>query len=50
MVCESRLSYGAEMWTLEDGWKETDVIQGRFYKEVLCQSIQGSRSDGTTLR
>jgi hypothetical protein len=29
MVCESMLMYGAEIWGLDDGWKETDIIHGR---------------------
>jgi hypothetical protein len=35
VVCESRLIYGAEIWGLEDGWKEIYVIQGRLCKKVL---------------
>ncbi|KDR17814.1 hypothetical protein L798_08243 [Zootermopsis nevadensis] len=35
MVCESRMMYGAEIWGLEEGWKEVDVIHGRFCKKVL---------------
>jgi hypothetical protein len=27
--------YGVEIWGLEEGWKRTDVIQGRVFKKVL---------------
>jgi hypothetical protein len=36
MVCESRLMYGAEIWGLDEGWKETDIIHRR-----LCEKILG---------
>jgi hypothetical protein len=29
MVCESKLMYGAEIWGLDEGWKEIDIIHGR---------------------
>jgi hypothetical protein len=32
---ESRPLYGAEIWGLEKGWKETDIIHGRFCKKIL---------------
>jgi hypothetical protein len=35
MVCESRLMYGAEIWGLDEGWKEIDVIHGRLCKKML---------------
>jgi hypothetical protein len=27
MVCKSRLMYGAEIWGLDEGWKEIGIIQ-----------------------
>jgi hypothetical protein len=35
MVCESRLMYGAEIWGLDEGWKEIDIIHGRLCKKLL---------------
>jgi hypothetical protein len=35
MVCESRLMNGAEIWGLDEGWKETDIIHGRLCKKIL---------------
>jgi hypothetical protein len=35
IVCESRLMYGAEIWGLDEGWKETDIIHGRLCKKIL---------------
>jgi hypothetical protein len=35
MVCESRLMYGAEIWVLDEGWKEVDIIHGRLCKKLL---------------
>jgi hypothetical protein len=29
MVCLSRLMYGAEIWGLDEGWKEIVIIHGR---------------------
>jgi hypothetical protein len=37
MVCESRLMYGAEIWGLDEGWKEIDIIHGK-----LCNKILGN--------
>jgi hypothetical protein len=34
-VSESRLMYGAEIWELDEGWKETDIIHGRLCKKIL---------------
>jgi hypothetical protein len=28
MVCESKLMYGAEIWGLDEGWKEIDKFTG----------------------
>jgi hypothetical protein len=35
MACESRLMYGAKIWGLDEGWKETDIINGRLCKKIL---------------
>jgi hypothetical protein len=35
MGCESRLTYGAKIWGLDKGWKETDIIYGRLCKKIL---------------
>jgi hypothetical protein len=35
MVCESRLMNGAEIWGLDEGWKEIDIIHGRLCKKIL---------------
>jgi hypothetical protein len=35
MVCESRFMYRAEIWGLDEGWKETDIIHGRLCKKIL---------------
>jgi hypothetical protein len=35
MVCESRLMCGAEIWGLDEGWKETAIIHGRLCKKIL---------------
>jgi hypothetical protein len=34
-ICESRSMYGVEIWGLEEGWKRSDAVQGRFCKKVL---------------
>jgi hypothetical protein len=34
-VCESRLMYGAEIWGLDEGWKEIDIIYSRLCKKIL---------------
>jgi hypothetical protein len=34
-VCGSRLMYGAEIWGLDEGWKEIDIIHGRLCKKLL---------------
>jgi hypothetical protein len=34
-VCESRMMYGAEIWGLDEGWKEADIIHGRLCKKIL---------------
>jgi hypothetical protein len=35
MVYESRLMYGAEIWGLDEGWEETNIIHGRLCKKIL---------------
>jgi hypothetical protein len=35
MACESRMMYGAEVWGLDEGWKEIDIINGRLCKKIL---------------
>jgi hypothetical protein len=35
MVCELRMMYGAEVWGLDEGWKEIDIIHGRLCKKIL---------------
>jgi hypothetical protein len=35
MVCESRMMYGAEIWGLDAGLKEIDIIHGRLCKKIL---------------
>jgi hypothetical protein len=35
ILYELSLVYGAEVWELEEGWKEIRIIQGRFCKKVL---------------
>jgi hypothetical protein len=35
MVCELRLMYEAEIWGLDEGWKEIDIIHGRLCKKIL---------------
>jgi hypothetical protein len=34
-TCQSRLLYVAEICSTEEGWEETDMIQGSFHKKVL---------------
>jgi hypothetical protein len=34
-VCESRMMYGAEIWGLDEGWKEIDIIHSRLCKKIL---------------
>jgi hypothetical protein len=34
-VCESRMMYGAEIWGLDEGWKEMHVIHRRLCKKIL---------------
>jgi hypothetical protein len=29
------MMYGAEIWGLDEGWKETDIIHGRLCKKIL---------------
>jgi hypothetical protein len=35
MVCELRLMYGTEIWGLDEGWKEIDIIHVRICKKIL---------------
>jgi hypothetical protein len=34
-VCESKMMYGAEIWGLDEGWKEIDIIHGGLCKKIL---------------
>jgi hypothetical protein len=31
----SRMMHGGEMWGIEEGWKETGTVRGRFSEKVL---------------
>jgi hypothetical protein len=34
IVCESRMMYGAEIWGLDEGWKEVDIVHSRLCKKA----------------
>jgi hypothetical protein len=35
MVCESKITYGIEVWGLSDVWKEKDKFHSRFCKKSM---------------
>jgi hypothetical protein len=55
-VCESRMMYGAEIWGLDEGWKEINIIHSRLCKKILgiprfaanrvCRNRAGKRVGG----
>jgi hypothetical protein len=34
-VCESRMMHRAEIWGLDEGWKEIDIINSTLCKKIL---------------
>jgi hypothetical protein len=43
-MCESKIMYGGELRGLDEAWKETDRILGRFSKKIL--ELRGCAANG----
>jgi hypothetical protein len=35
MLCESKITYGIEVWRLSEAWKELDKVHHRFCKKLM---------------